>query len=1722
MGQPGNEGAGRKKQSPSKQGSSSERGGYTGAMAGVDCILKLGGSALTQKDQLETLKAPSLRRAAALVAQLCKARERRCIVVHGAGSFGHFQAKKHEVGTGTHKESAASDSLRQSLCLTRLSVTKPFGTWKTTGKNVSQAGIDAVKDVLEAGYIPVLHGDCALDLERHCCILSGDTIVEILAKTFSPKQVVFLTDVSGIYNCPPNTAGARLVDSIIVRSDGTMDPAVLTSARPHDTTGVRTKKSAVSGVTITQFVDNVPRGCSTPDFERKPITLTLQEGKNAIFRAVVKGEPKPELLWQRSTGKIIDHEKYRITSVPGTNEFTLQISDITEDDADVYRFTAVNDYGEATCSAGLKIIQVGFKKKSKDVSVTAAPQTDLKKEITHFRKALKKITPVAAPKKEIDMEQVWQLLLDADRKDYEKICMKYGIVDFRGMLRRLQEMKEEKEIKQAEVRLWIVCLPIFCHLALDGEMINFGLDDDNIKHCLRQVGKKYNFVINDLQPEDAGLYQIKIEDVDIFSTELEAENIPVYFRFPLGDVRCHEEGNAVLQCTLYEPCFTAVWLHKNNRLEPNDKYEISVSDDGLMHRLVIKNAQPSDKGTYTIDIGRRTSSAWLEVESAKGKRKQLEGDSDDKVGWRKKQLEEDRSKKLRQGEAPEDQDHPADSNMGKAGQYGRGQKGSLGKDGKMGHVAGGISGLYGKDGIPFGSGTGGPSGNEGAGSLYGKDGMLGSLDGVSIEKEGPVHKLVIDDVQEKHAGKYKFEAEDIRTEASIFVEGNVDSALLNKMKEEPMVVKAGKSAMVKIPFEGRKPIRATWLKDDGELLDDARISTDCSDDYTRLTISTTNRKDCGDYKVKLKNESGTTEATLKLIVIDKPQPPTGPIEVVDCSTSGITIQWKPPKDDGGKPIKSYVIERQQVGRKTWLTLGEINGNTTVFTTNKVEHDKSYYFRVKAVNAEGTSEVLESDEVMAAAKVFPGPPAPPKITSTSKGAISLSWAAPHKTGNSRIVGYTIEKCKKGSNSWTPVTDVPITGKKYTVTDLKEGLQYEFRVAAINTAGMGEASVPSEAAFAWDPMKPPGPVRDLKVVNTDYSSISLSWLKPESKEESLAKGYIVEMRHSDSLKWTQCNSVPLAMTTYIVRGLKAREMYFLRVRAINDGGWGEAVELDTCVQTVPPSVGPKVLGKDSIKSFMIVKAGNTLRIRIPFEASPPPEVFWQKDGKALPAKATTTTREGLSQLIIPRADFSDSGHYAIVLRTETGKKETFGFLVQVLDVPESPGPIQLVEKVPETVTLIWEPSPTEMRDRTLNYMVMRRDSYKGSWELVTDLIYTNKCTVANFVPGREYLFRVLAKNYMGVSEPSETVQPWSIHRERGKYEIKLPKYKGINHHHPPRFLVPLKPHVVILGFDCHMSCAVTGCPAPKVTWYKDGKNISKDPAFYSKNDFGICSLMIPGVTPADAGQYMVVAINELGEANSKAELTIKVMLHSPSPLKTALAYECFQDQANSTLALPSDHKLKTRGTGKQRVQEQVMLTVKRQKQKTSLSSASNAAGHSNRGSMYDGFADGYGYGTARGSYYAKAHTGNNWGHGMYNGTLKREVAENKRYSSYSQMDSWGARNYNKICSPTTPGSDYCFVQNMKSSRSEPDLYCDAPRGTLRRNQSGSRVNHKASLHRHSLYSNTCNSQGINTTTRTSKRIPARSSSYTSANKHDVVYSQPVASKPEIVYGQPPSNS
>ena len=100
------------------------------------------------------------------------------------------------------------------------------------------------------------------------------------------------------------------------------------------------------------------------------------------------------------------------------------------------------------------------------------------------------------------------------------------------------------------------------------------------------------------------------------------------------------------------------------------------------------------------------------------------------------------------------------------------------------------------------------------------------------------------------------------------------------------------------------------------------------------------------------------------------------------------------------------------------------------------------------------------------------------------------------------------------------------------------------------------------------------------------------------------------------------------------------------------------------------------------------------------------------------------------------------------------------------PKAPGPIRLQENVPGTVTAEWEPSPDEAGDVPLYYEVLTRSSAHGPWLQAADRVHTNHFTLLGVLPGHEYHFRVVAKNELGASLPSDTSQPWCISRQRGE--------------------------------------------------------------------------------------------------------------------------------------------------------------------------------------------------------------------------------------------------------------------------------------------------------------------------------------------------------------------
>ena len=248
------------------------------------------------------------------------------------------------------------------------------------------------------------------------------------------------------------------------------------------------------------------------------------------------------------------------------------------------------------------------------------------------------------------------------------------------------------------------------------------------------------------------------------------------------------------------------------------------------------------------------------------------------------------------------------------------------------------------------------------------------------------------------------------------------------------------------------------------------------EDMVILTVKDVTRKDTGAYNLKLRNPSGSVEGSINvkvlgthgvlivcnlsaiiasflLIIINwlliqlrinlsaPPAPPEGPLEPVKTTPEEITVEWRPPKDDGGGKIKKYVLEKRKKGAKSWSKCpGTIGPDETQATATNLEPGEEYEFRVKAVNEFGESEPLVTTEPIIAKYPFglsthiyflsnglgihlffstdkPGKPGAPEGIATTEDSITLQWEPPFKDGGKPIRGYILEKREVGSKRWT---------------------------------------------------------------------------------------------------------------------------------------------------------------------------------------------------------------------------------------------------------------------------------------------------------------------------------------------------------------------------------------------------------------------------------------------------------------------------------------------------------------------------------------------------------------------------------------------------------------------------------------------------------------------------------------------------------------------------------
>jgi len=168
-------------------------------------ILKIGGSVLTYKNELESPKHEAIERMASEIA----GNSHGLIMIHGAGSFGHIHAKKfglldriNAYGLlATHTSVVKLNSLivdALSRAEERPMPVHPFSCILLKDGRIERMEITPIIEMVKRGMLPVLHGDVVMDESRGSGIVSGDQLVSYLGKVLSADIVALGTKADGV------------------------------------------------------------------------------------------------------------------------------------------------------------------------------------------------------------------------------------------------------------------------------------------------------------------------------------------------------------------------------------------------------------------------------------------------------------------------------------------------------------------------------------------------------------------------------------------------------------------------------------------------------------------------------------------------------------------------------------------------------------------------------------------------------------------------------------------------------------------------------------------------------------------------------------------------------------------------------------------------------------------------------------------------------------------------------------------------------------------------------------------------------------------------------------------------------------------------------------------------------------------------------------------------------------------------------------------------------------------------------------------------------------------------------------------------------------------------------------------------------------------------------------------------------------------------------------
>ena len=172
-------------------------------------VLKLGGSVITDKSGECAIDHARLRE---IAGELAAHRETALVLVHGAGSCGHPEARRYRINdgltadnvSGVYKTHTAVSSLNTAVVTALRDAgveaigVHPFDLCLAEDGRLVSFETRHIAEMTEHGIVPVLHGDVVMDRLRGSCIVSGDQLVTRLAVALGSGRVGLATDVPGV------------------------------------------------------------------------------------------------------------------------------------------------------------------------------------------------------------------------------------------------------------------------------------------------------------------------------------------------------------------------------------------------------------------------------------------------------------------------------------------------------------------------------------------------------------------------------------------------------------------------------------------------------------------------------------------------------------------------------------------------------------------------------------------------------------------------------------------------------------------------------------------------------------------------------------------------------------------------------------------------------------------------------------------------------------------------------------------------------------------------------------------------------------------------------------------------------------------------------------------------------------------------------------------------------------------------------------------------------------------------------------------------------------------------------------------------------------------------------------------------------------------------------------------------------------------------------------